>query len=583
MSSVSSHAYPQSFGWKSYRLLKKKAMEQELSWSGLIISLSIAFFIVAGCAATLRMIMTSFEATPVNSTTRKIERILPTSNLVHSIFGIPMTQAATLDYQATSSKNTEFVKVSFGQEFTQSITLKNTGKKSWKPNEVSFETGPFLKTPSKIQTSAWKKFYQPISLNKEVAPGQSITLSFPAKAPLDIEGMIQENFQLVVSKQPITGSLVRVFITIGKETVVATPAPLSSNPASLPTVPASNRTVAPIVPKVSQPELCIATINDSNSDVSNCNTAINENNAGNGIIINNLLPSQPIIRVGLFSSLATQRVTADQVFDIYAGKEVFFSGVMAGTPVTVSYNSALNQYSASINNFTRTTTQYLRIVPRSTNGVVTILDYRAGQTNQDNRFRNIIEVRYTTPANTVWYINELPLDEYIKGLAETTNASPVEFQKVMATTARSYALYHYFRGVNYGVPDGSTKHASDHFHVDAVYDQVYRGYNSELRLTGLSQAVEATKGMVVTYNNQPVITPYFSNSDGRTRDWTEVWGSTVMPWLRSVAVPQDVGKTLYGHGVGMSAHGALLMVSQGQTWDKVLNYFYTGTVVQKIY
>jgi len=33
-------------GWRYYNSIKKKAMEQEFSWSGLVISLSIAFFIV---------------------------------------------------------------------------------------------------------------------------------------------------------------------------------------------------------------------------------------------------------------------------------------------------------------------------------------------------------------------------------------------------------------------------------------------------------------------------------------------------------------------------------------------------------
>jgi hypothetical protein len=40
-------------GWKYYSQIKKKAMEQEFSWSGLIISLSIAFFIVIAAAQGL--------------------------------------------------------------------------------------------------------------------------------------------------------------------------------------------------------------------------------------------------------------------------------------------------------------------------------------------------------------------------------------------------------------------------------------------------------------------------------------------------------------------------------------------------
>ncbi|MEI6596630.1 MAG: hypothetical protein WCL13_00235 [bacterium] len=49
-------------GWKSYNTIKKKAMEQEFSWSGLLISLSIAFFIVIISALFLNFIFNSVEA-----------------------------------------------------------------------------------------------------------------------------------------------------------------------------------------------------------------------------------------------------------------------------------------------------------------------------------------------------------------------------------------------------------------------------------------------------------------------------------------------------------------------------------------
>lgn len=39
--------------WRSYNSIKKKAMEQEFSWSGLVVSLSIAFFITIGTAQAL--------------------------------------------------------------------------------------------------------------------------------------------------------------------------------------------------------------------------------------------------------------------------------------------------------------------------------------------------------------------------------------------------------------------------------------------------------------------------------------------------------------------------------------------------
>ena len=47
-------------GWKYYSHIKKKAMEQEFSWSGLLISLSIAFFIVIMTATALHLVHESY-------------------------------------------------------------------------------------------------------------------------------------------------------------------------------------------------------------------------------------------------------------------------------------------------------------------------------------------------------------------------------------------------------------------------------------------------------------------------------------------------------------------------------------------
>ena len=153
--------------------------------------------------------------------------------------------------------------------------------------------------------------------------------------------------------------------------------------------------------------------------------------------------------------------------------------------------------------------------------------------------------------------------------------SPSEFQRTLLTTARTYALYHVQRG---------TKHADEYYTVDARYDQVYRGYGHEARTPTISAAVDATRGQIVTYQGRLAITPYFSRSDGRTRGWGEVWGGAAnYPWLISVPVPQDIGRTLWGHGVGMSATGALDMANEGKTYMQILAHFYQGTDVRRAY
>ena len=48
-------------GWRYYNRIKKKAMEQEFSWSGFLISMSIAFFVVIIVAGLLGGIYNSIE------------------------------------------------------------------------------------------------------------------------------------------------------------------------------------------------------------------------------------------------------------------------------------------------------------------------------------------------------------------------------------------------------------------------------------------------------------------------------------------------------------------------------------------
>ena len=50
-----------NFGWKYYNQVKNKAMEQEFSWSGLAISLSIAFFVVIAIAQGLSLAFQSIN------------------------------------------------------------------------------------------------------------------------------------------------------------------------------------------------------------------------------------------------------------------------------------------------------------------------------------------------------------------------------------------------------------------------------------------------------------------------------------------------------------------------------------------
>ena len=105
----------------------------------------------------------------------------------------------------------------------------------------------------------------------------------------------------------------------------------------------------------------------------------------------------------------------------------------------------------------------------------------------------------------------------------------------------------------------------------------------EKRSPNLTKAVNDTKGMIVFYNNDLAITPYYSQSDGRTRSWSEVWSGS-KPWLISKPDPYMNGKTMLGHGVGMSCRGALFLASKdGYNFGQILKYYYTGIEIKKAY
>jgi hypothetical protein len=225
------------------------------------------------------------------------------------------------------------------------------------------------------------------------------------------------------------------------------------------------------------------------------------------------------------------------------------------------------------------TEKYLRFVPKNKDGVCTIQNFDRRRTRgagfADNQFRDVLELRYNSAKNRTWMINELPVEEYLYGLAETSDASHQEFKKALVTVARTYGVYHYER---------ATKHAKEFFHMNSTADdQVYKGYGYEARNPLIRQAVEETRGVISTYQNATALTPYFSRSDGRTRDWSEVWGGSVV-WVKSVPAPCDArkGRTLWGHGVGMSATEALCMAEEnGKTWQEILEYFFQGIELKK--
>ncbi len=591
MASANYEIKSHSFGWRSCQNIKKKAMDQEFSWTGLALSLSIAFFMVLISAYFLNSLYSSV------SQNEKENNIFSFENFV----SVPVAQAAVpTDYKGEIKKWTDNINIKEGEEKVYSVEIKNIGQEVW-PSGTSWETGPFLRSSSQLEHPDWLSNYKIVELGQEIQPGETISFRFKLKAPNGVDGMIQQNFQLVRNRQPIQGTDLRLLVDIEGERQDEKVEEKEQEIAQT----NNNK------PSAFNQEIKKQDKSDENKNVDETdhkNKEKTEENKGylseesqelqkekkqkkediEDIKEKITLTEEPLIRVGLFSTTKSHRIKSQGYFDVYSGDKLILSGVSPRNQTVVGYSSEKNKYFIGTNSFTKFVQNPVRLVPREKNSIMTLLDYKdlAGWNEEINynSFRNIIEFRHVDLTDKLWVINELPIDYYLRGLAETSEYSSLEFQKTLATAARTYTMYHYNRGVEHNIEGGSTKHGVERFHVHALYDQVYKGYESEKIMPKLTRAINETKGVVVTHNNKVVVTPYFSRSDGRTRSWEEVWYGDPKPWLQSVSVPREEGESLWGHGVGMSARGALLMIREDNyTWKEVLEHFYQNTHLHQIY
>ena len=193
----------------------------------------------------------------------------------------------------------------------------------------------------------------------------------------------------------------------------------------------------------------------------------------------------------------------------------------------------------------------------------------------DNIFRGLLE--FQIEGNSLIAINELALEDYLKGVCEVSNDAPTEKQKAMAVIARSYA-YHYLQKDNRKFPEKDYDASSD----PDVF-QKYCGLGYEKRAPNFTSAVEETRGEMVYYENKVVKTPYFNESDGQTKSAQEVWGWEDTPYLESVKDPfcKEGKGELKGHGVGLSGCGAEGMAEKGWNYVKILKYYYQGVEIKK--
>ena len=156
------------------------------------------------------------------------------------------------------------------------------------------------------------------------------------------------------------------------------------------------------------------------------------------------------------------------------------------------------------------------------------------QNNYDYKRYNTIKLLHSKDES----IEEIPIDEYLYGVvsAEMPANFEKEALKAQAVVARTYTIYK--------IENNSNKHGEADICDDYSCCQAWiskedrfarwEENDRETNWDKIVNAVESTKGKVVTYDGQVINAFFHSNSGGKTETTLNVWGGNTYPYLQAV-------------------------------------------------
>ena len=157
----------------------------------------------------------------------------------------------------------------------------------------------------------------------------------------------------------------------------------------------------------------------------------------------------------------------------------------------------------------------------------------AGPLTLTGRFPGTLRVRRSDDGTLALTV-VVPFDRYLEGIAEVPSSWPRAALEAQAIAARTYAL----ATTGWSGDEGE---ALDEPICATTSCQVYRGIPvpGDPAHRRWVRAVRRTNGKVLLHDGRLATTVYFSTSNGRTYPNEEVFGSSALPYLRSVPERDD--------------------------------------------
>ncbi len=200
-----------------------------------------------------------------------------------------------------------------------------------------------------------------------------------------------------------------------------------------------------------------------------------------------------------------------------------------------------------------------------------------------NLYRGDFEFRYSDALESAWLIDILPVNDYLAGLIEQGEEAPWESLKASVITFRSYALAVQARLKikNFEPFDiaSSTTRTPSYF----TRHMFYRGFVRELDGPRLRQAIEATRGQVITYQGEIIEAPFFTQAGGYTIGHKDAGWGAARPWAPGVEDPVSANDRFIGHGVGMPLQSSNKLADLGYAAEQIITFYFMGVDIGYAY
>lgn len=209
-----------------------------------------------------------------------------------------------------------------------------------------------------------------------------------------------------------------------------------------------------------------------------------------------------VVRIGAYNSIEEVSAVCEQ----YADCRILSPSVGGITLCDTSQNKILFEYDNADRKFA---------LRSKDGGTVTLPD----SNNNYYSYHGFFE--YYVSNNLLNMVNTLPLEQYVKSVManEIGTTASKEVTKAFSVLVRTIPL--------------CSKHSKYGFDVcNDSCCQVYRGTYKEN--SEINAIVDSTKGMILTYNGNPITCLYNYSNGGASCSSYAAWGSSALPYLDSV-------------------------------------------------